>query len=216
MVGPECSLLRAPQPYEKKPTSSVLAWGLFPLCPALGGSGGGQSPLHPHPVPPTLLQGPEAGRGHRGAGRTLILPLPPSGLPAPPAPGWKSDTRGPSAALLSSCPWRPLAQRLWSSDCSGLNGQAWCPCQVHHCEGPDTCLAGRRPCLAERSHTPASQDGAGGQAPAAPCRVEHLRHPSRHPARVCLPPPPPPPPLYSSLCLSAPWEHSLGWGGGSQ
>lgn len=74
---------------------------------------------------------------------------PPPGLPAP-TPlstlGWKSDTRGPSAALLSSRPWRPLGRRLWSSDCSGLNGQAWCPSQVHHCEGPDTCLAGRRPC----------------------------------------------------------------------
>lgn len=66
--------------------------------------------------------------------------------PGLPPLGWKSDTRGPSAALLSSRPWRPLGLRLQSSDCLGLNGQAWRPCQVHHCKGPDTCLAGHKPC----------------------------------------------------------------------
>lgn len=80
---------------------------------------------------------------------------------------WKPDTRRPICSLPSvHSPWRPPCQRQPSSDCSLLNGQAWCPHQVHHCDGLDTCLAGLRarkhedPSLAEKSCLPASWSGA--------------------------------------------------------
>lgn len=122
------------------------------------------------------------GRGS-GPGRSQAVPSAPLEILLPTL-DWKPDTRRPICSLPSvHSPWRPLCQRQPSRDCSLLNGQAWCPHQVHHCDGLDTCLAGRRahkhgdPSLAEQSCLPASWSGAKEfQVPGALPGVKYPNH----------------------------------------
>lgn len=161
VVGPESSLPRIPQAYEK-PSATLPLHPLTPSPPLPHQLSPGLGPVSPLPcsrwqwwwadsTPPTLslsLSSRTRGwEGLLGVGRSLTPSPCPSGAVPLPTPDWKSDTLSPSAALLSSRPWRPMGLRLQSSDCLGLNGQAWRPRQVHHCESSDTCLARRRPCL---------------------------------------------------------------------